>query len=279
MKTIPYQDIVEQVSNLCIKANYVLEQDLLQKFQAALESESSPVGKEVLELLIENAKTAATEQVPTCQDTGTAVFFVELGEKVRIEGGLLTEAITEGVQKGYREGYLRKSMCDAFTRKNTKDNTPPIIHLELVPGDALTIQFAAKGGGAENMSTLKMLTPAEGIPGIKQFVMDTVKTAGPNPCPPLVVGIGVGGNFETCAILAKKALLRKLGSPNKNEAIARLEQELLLELNNTGIGPAGFGGDTTALAVHIETKPCHIASLPVAINLNCHASRHGTVNW
>ncbi|HHX49809.1 MAG TPA: fumarate hydratase [Clostridia bacterium] len=279
MKIISYQDIVDDVARLCIDINYVLDRDVLKGFQESLKVESSPVGKEVLELLIKNAQIAEQEQVPMCQDTGAAVVFIELGEDVRITGGTLTKAITEGVRKGYQEGYLRKSMCDPFTRENTKDNTPSLIHTEIVPGDKLVIHVAAKGGGSENMSSLKMLSPSEGMAGLKKFVVDTVKAAGPNPCPPLVVGVGVGGNFETCAMLAKKALLRKLGDPSKNEMAAKLEKELLAEINNTGIGPAGFGGSTTALAIHIEVMPCHIATFPVAINLNCHASRHGTVEY
>lgn len=279
MKIISYQDIVDDVARLCIDINYVLDRDVLKGFQESLKVESSPVGKEVLELLIKNAQIAEQEQVPMCQDTGAAVVFIELGEDVRITGGTLTKAITEGVRKGYQEGYLRKSMCDPFTRENTKDNTPSLIHTEIVPGDKLVIHVAAKGGGSENMSSLKMLSPSEGMAGLKKFVVDTVKAAGPNPCPPLVVGVGVGGNFETCAMLAKKALLRKLGDPSKNEMAAKLEKELLAEINNTGIGPAGFGGSITALAIHIEVMPCHIATFPVAINLNCHASRHGTIEY
>ena len=279
MKIISYQDIVDDVARLCIDINYVLDRDVLKGFQESLKVESSPVGKEVLELLIKNAQIAEQEQVPMCQDTGAAVVFIELGEDVRITGGTLTKAITEGVRKGYQEGYLRKSMCDPFTRENTKDNTPSLIHTEIVQGDKLVIHVAAKGGGSENMSSLKMLSPSEGMAGLKKFVVDTVKAAGPNPCPPLVVGVGVGGNFETCAMLAKKALLRKLGDPSKNEMAAKLEKELLAEINNTGIGPAGFGGSITALAIHIEVMPCHIATFPVAINLNCHASRHGTIEY
>ncbi|WP_028307243.1 fumarate hydratase [Desulfitibacter alkalitolerans] len=277
MRKIEFKEIVNAIAELCIKINYELDEDVIDSFTKSLAAEKSPVGREVLELLIKNAKIAKDEQVPMCQDTGTAVVFIELGQDVIIKGGNLTEAVEEGVRKGYLEGYLRKSMCNPFTRANTGDNCPPIIHTQIVPGDRLAVSIAAKGGGSENMSRLAMLTPSEGIEGIKKFVIETVDKAGPNPCPPLVVGIGVGGNFETCAILAKKALMRKLGEPSKDETAARLEKELLSELNKTGIGPSGFGGTTTVIGVHIDVMPCHIASFPVAVNLNCHAARHGKV--
>jgi len=277
MREIKFKDIVNAIAELCIKINYELDEDVIDSFTKSLAAEKSPVGKEVLELLIENAKIAKDEQVPICQDTGTAVVFIELGQDVIIKGGNLTEAVEDGVRKGYLEGYLRKSMCNPFTRANTGDNCPPIIHTQIVPGDRLSVSIAAKGGGSENMSSLDMLTPSDGIEGVKKFVIETVDKAGPNPCPPLVVGIGVGGNFETCAILAKKALMRKLGEPSKDETAARLEKELLSELNKTGIGPSGFGGTTTVIGVHIDVMPCHIASFPVAVNLNCHAARHGKV--
>lgn len=277
MREIEFKNIVNAIAELCIKINYELDEDVIDSFTKSLATEKSPVGKEVLELLIENAKIAKDEQVPMCQDTGTVVLFLELGQDIIIKGGNLTEAVEEGVRKGYLEGYLRKSMCDPFTRANTGDNCPPIIHTQIVPGDKLTVSIAAKGGGSENMSRLVMLNPSDGIEGIKKFVIETVDKAGPNPCPPLVVGVGIGGNFETCAILAKKALMRKLGEPSKNETAARLEKELLNELNKTGIGPSGFGGTTTVMGVHIDVMPCHIASLPVAVNLNCHAARHGKV--
>lgn len=277
MREIKFKDIVNAIAELCIKINYELDEDVIDSFTKSLAAEKSPVGKEVLELLIENAKIAKDEQVPICQDTGTAVVFIELGQDVIIKGGNLTEAVEDGVRKGYLEGYLRKSMCNPFTRANTGNNCPPIIHTQIVPGDRLSVSIAAKGGGSENMSSLAMLTPSDGIEGVKKFVIETVDKAGPNPCPPLVVGIGVGGNFETCAILAKKALMRKLGEPSKDETAARLEKELLSELNKTGIGPSGFGGTTTVIGVHIDVMPCHIASFPVAVNLNCHAARHGKV--
>lgn len=277
MKEIDFQTIVHAVSKLCIDINYNLGEDVLHGFKNALQNEKSPIGKEVLELLIENAQVAKENQMPTCQDTGVAVVFIELGQDVHIKGGGLNKAIAEGVKQGYQEGYLRKSICDPFTRANTGDNCPPIIHTQIVPGDNLTISIAAKGGGSENMSRLKMLTPSAGIEGIKQFVIETVELAGPNPCPPLVVGVGIGGNFETCALLAKKALLRKIGEQSSNEIAAKLEKELFVALNDTGIGPSGFGGSTTVLGVCVEVMPCHIASLPVAVNLNCHAARHGRI--
>jgi len=277
MREIEFKEVVNAIAGLCIKINYELDEDVVDSFTKSLATEKSSVGKEVLELLIENAKIAKAEGVPTCQDTGTAVVFLEIGEDVLIKGGSLTEAVEEGVRQGYLEGYLRKSMCDPFTRANTGDNCPAIIHTQIVPGDKLSISIAAKGGGSENMSRLAMFSPSEGIEGIKRFVVETVEKAGPNPCPPLVVGIGVGGNFETCAILAKKALMRKLGEPSKNETAAKIEKELLFELNQTGIGPSGFGGTTTVIGVHMDVMPCHIASFPVAVNLNCHAARHGKV--
>ncbi len=277
MREINFQSVVDAVSRLCIKINYELGEDVLSAFENALKSEKSKVGKEVLDLLIENAKIGREEQVPTCQDTGLAVVFVELGQEIQIKGGSLNDAITEGVRLGYEKGFLRKSVCDPFTRVNTGDNCPPIIHVESVPGDKLKISIAAKGAGSENMSRLAMLTPSQGIEGIKKFVIKTVEEAGPNPCPPLVIGVGIGGNFEKCAVLAKKALFRKIGEPSKNQTAAKLERELINELNKTGIGPSGFGGSTTVLGVAIEVMPCHIASLPVAVNINCHASRHGTI--
>ena len=277
MREIEFNEIVNSIAELCIKINYELDEEIIDSFTKSLTTEKSSVGKEVLELLIANAKIAKEEGVPICQDTGTAVVFLELGQDVVIKGGSLTEAIEEGVNRGYLEGYLRKSMCNPFTRANTGDNCPPIIHTQIVPGDRLSISIAAKGGGSENMSCLAMLSPSDGIDGIKRFVIETVDKAGPNPCPPLVVGIGVGGNFETCAILAKKALMRNLGEASKDETAAKIEKELLSELNQLGIGPSGFGGTTTVLGVHMEVMPCHIASLPVAVNLNCHASRHGKI--
>lgn len=275
MRSIAYEQIVQSVRDLCIEANCHLGEDLLQAFSRAKVEEKSPTGKEIMGQLIENAVIAATDQVPLCQDTGFAVFFVELGQQVLINGGLLTDAINEGVRQGYSEGFLRKSIVNhPFYRVNTGDNTPAIIHLSLVEGEHLSITFAPKGGGSENMSGIKMLKPAEGIEGVKQFVLSQVAAAGPNPCPPIIVGVGIGGTFEKCAILAKEALLRPVGQGHPDLEIAKLETLLLQEVNKLGIGPQGLGGTTTALAVHIELFPCHIASLPVAVNINCHSSRH-----
>lgn len=250
----------------------------MEAFKKAQEEEISLTGKGILQDLIVNAEIACEEQAPMCQDTGYAVIFLELGQDVRIEGGDLYEAINEGVRKGYTEGYLRKSIVGhPLERKNTGDNTPAVIHTKIVPGDKLRIIVAPKGGGSENMSAIKMLRPADGVEGVKKFVIDTVKAAGPNPCPPIVVGVGIGGTFEKAAMLAKEALLRELGEKSKYPDIAKLEEELLSEINKLGIGPQGLGGKTTALGVHIEIYAAHIASLPVAVNLNCHAARHKEV--
>lgn len=258
-----------------MEANFFLGQDMIDAFENAYEKELSLTGKEIIEQLIKNAEIARTEEVPMCQDTGFAVVFVELGQEVHIAGGTLEDAINEGVRRGYTQGYLRKSIVGhPLERVNTGDNTPSVLHLKLVPGDNLKITLAPKGGGSENMSAIKMLKPAEGVEGVKKFVLDTVKAAGPNPCPPIIVGVGIGGTFEKSAIIAKEALLRSAGSPSPRPEIASLEKELLEEINKTGIGPQGLGGRYTALAVHIEIYPAHIASLPVAVNINCHASRH-----
>ncbi|WP_027363705.1 fumarate hydratase [Desulfotruncus alcoholivorax] len=275
MKTINVEEITNATAKLCMEANFFLGQDMIDAFKNAYEKELSLTGKEIIEQLIKNAEIARTEEVPMCQDTGFAVVFVELGQEVHIVGGPLEDAINEGVRRGYAEGYLRKSIVGhPLERVNTGDNTPAVLHLKLVPGDNLKITVAPKGGGSENMSAIKMLKPAEGVEGVKKFVLDTVKAAGPNPCPPIVVGVGIGGTFEKCALLAKEALLRSVGIPNPRPEIASLEKELLEEINKTGIGPQGLGGRYTALAVHIEIYPAHIASLPVAVNINCHASRH-----
>jgi len=277
MKQISCRTITEQVKKMCMEANFDLGEDVLQAFSAARENEESPIGREIMDLLIENARIAKDESIPMCQDTGFAVFFVELGDAVRIVDGSLMDALNEGVRQGYGEGYLRKSICHPFTRKNTGDNTPAVIHVDLVPGDRLKIIFAPKGGGSENMSRVTMLRPSDGKKGIKDFVVTRVKESGANPCPPTVVGVGIGGTFEKAALLAKKALLRPLGSANPDPEIAAFEQEIFEAINNLGIGPQGFGGRTTSLAVHIELFPCHIASLPVAVNINCHAHRHKEV--
>ena len=274
MKQIGCTEITERVRKMCLEANFDLGVDVLQAFRRAEKSEESPIGREIMGMLLENARIAKDESIPMCQDTGVAVFFVELGDDVRVTGGNLIEAINEGVRKGYQEGYLRKSICHPFTRKNTGDNTPAIVHVELVPGDKLKIVFAPKGGGSENMSRVTMLKPSDGKKGIQDFVVTRVKESGANPCPPTIVGVGIGGTFEKAALIAKKALLRPLGSAHPDPEVASFEQEIFAAINNLGIGPQGFGGRTTALAVHIEMHPCHIASLPVAANINCHAHRH-----
>ncbi|WP_200816546.1 fumarate hydratase [Halobacillus sp. Marseille-P3879] len=276
MKTIPYEKIVEEVAGMCQEANYDLGEDVVNAFKTAVKEEESETGKDVLNQLITNANIATSERVPMCQDTGVSVFFVELGQDCHIIGGNLNDAINEGVMKGYEEGYLRHSIVDhPITRnKSSEYNSPSVIHIDVVQGDTLSIHMTAKGGGAENMSTLKMLKPSDGLEGVKEYIIDTVKVAGPNACPPLVVGIGIGGNFEKCALLAKKSLFRPVGERSDREDIAQLEEELMEEINRLGIGPQGLGGSTTALDVKIEIAPCHIAALPVAVNLNCHASRH-----
>jgi fumarate hydratase subunit alpha len=274
MREIQAKQITETVKKLCIDANLYLGEDVLQAFQKGKEKEESPVGKEMFDQMLENVRIARDEQVAICQDTGLAVVFVELGQDVHIIGGDFNAAINEGVRQGYQEGYLRKSACHPFTRKNTGDNTPAIIHLSIVPGDKMKIIVAPKGGGSENMSTVVMMTPSEGVEGVKKRVVEWVKQAGSNPCPPVVVGVGIGGTFEQAALIAKKALLRNLGEKNPDPQLAALEEELLTQINRLGIGPQGFGGRITALAVHVEMVPCHIASLPLAINLNCHAHRH-----
>jgi fumarate hydratase subunit alpha len=260
-----------------MKANTDLGEDVLRVFDRAMEKEESPLGIEILKELKENARIAKEEKVPICQDTGFAVVFVELGQDVHLVGGNLNEAIQEGVRQGYKDGYLRKSICHPFTRSNTGDNTPAIIHMEMIPGDQVKITVAPKGGGSENMSRVTMLTPSDGIEGIKRFVVQRVKESGSNPCPPTIVGIGIGGTFEQAALLAKKSLLRPLGSKNPDPELDRLETEILTEINHLGIGPQGLGGRTTSLAVHILMMPCHIASFPLAVNIQCHAQRHKEV--
>jgi len=263
------------VARLCQEANFYLGEDVLCSFQKALDEEISLTGKDILSQLLTNAGIASENQVPMCQDTGVAVVFLELGQDACISGGNIYDAVNEGVRKGYTEGYLRKSIVShPLERKNTGDNTPAVIHTTIVPGDSLKITVAPKGGGSENMSGIKMLKPSEGVDGVKKFVLDTVRAAGPNPCPPIVLGIGIGGTFEKAALLAKEALLRPLGQPSNLPDIAELEKEMLELVNSIGIGPQGLGGKTTALAVHIKVHPCHIASLPVAVNINCHSARH-----
>jgi fumarate hydratase subunit alpha len=262
------------VRDLCIEANTRLPKGHLRALRRALKREESTLGREVLERLLENAEVAQKECIAFCQDTGYAVFFVEVGTEVRFVGGEIAEAIDEGVRRGYEEGYLRKSMVrDPIDRVNTGDNTPAVVYYDLVPGDRLRITLLVKGAGCDNMSALKMLTPAEGLAAMKRFVVETIEEAGPNASPPLTVGVGIGGPFEKAAQLAKKALTRPSGEPNPDPKIAKLEGELLEEINATGIGPAGYGGTVTALAVHIESYPTHIAAFPVAVNLDCHSHR------
>lgn len=277
MRKIRVEEIIEAVKKLCIESNCLLGEDVMKAFEKAIRLEESEAGKSALKILIENARIAEEEMVPMCQDTGFAVIFVELGQELAIEGGLLVDAINEGVRRGYQEGYLRKSLCDPFTRKNTGDNTPAVIHLELVEGDRLKIITAPKGGGSENMSRVTMLSPSDGIEGIKNYVIQRASESGSNPCPPVIIGVGVGGTFEKAALLAKKALLRPLNSTNPDPQLAQLEAEILKGVNDLGIGPQGLGGRIFALGVHIEKFPCHIASLPLAVNINCHASRHQEV--
>jgi fumarate hydratase subunit alpha len=277
MKVIKTKEIVEAVKKICMEANYELGEDVLVAFDRSLATEESPTGKAILEELKENARIAKEERVPMCQDTGFAVCFVELGQDVKIEDGLLVDAINEGVRQGYRDGYLRKSICDPFTRKNTGDNTPAVIHMELVAGEQLKITVAPKGGGSENMSRVTMLKPSDGVEGIKKFVLERARESGPNPCPPIIVGVGIGGTLELAALQAKKALLRPLGTINPDPELAAIEAELMEKINNLGIGPQGLGGRIFALGVHIIKHYCHIASLPLAVNINCHASRHKDV--
>ncbi|HBH3034252.1 TPA: fumarate hydratase [Clostridioides difficile] len=277
MRKIKSEQIVEQVKKICIEASLYLGEDVLSCIKEKAKSEKSEVGKNILNILVENAEIAKEKNIPICQDTGMAVFFVEIGQEVLIEGDTLTDAINEGVRQGYEEGYLRKSVVSPINRVNTKDNTPAVIHYDMVKGDKIKIEFAAKGFGSENMSKMKMLKPSDGLEGIKKFIIDTVSEAGPNPCPPMVIGVGIGGTVDKCAQIAKKALFRELGEFNKDENIAKLESELLTAINKLGIGPQGLGGTTTALGLNIETFPTHIAGLPVVVNINCHASRHKNV--
>lgn len=275
MREIHVDDIVSVVEHLFIDANISLPEAMYGAIRDAIEKESSPVGKEVLRELLRNADTAREEHMPICQDTGLAVTFLEIGQDAHVVGGDLTEAVTEGVRRAYRNGYLRKSCCHPFSRKNTGDNTPPIIHTKIVPGDGMKITVLPKGGGSENYGEVRMLMPAEGKEGVKAFVLEMVRKGGPNPCPPITVGVGIGGNFETSALLSKEALMVPVGTRNDDEELAAMERELLDEINATGIGPQGYGGTVTALDVHIKMAPCHLASLPVAVNIQCHAHRIG----
>ena len=274
MREIPVDAVTQTVRDLCIEANTCLPEDHLQALRRALAREESPLGREVIEKLLENAEVACEECIAFCQDTGYAIFFVEVGTEVRFAGGEISEAIDEGVRRGYEEGYLRKSIVRSpIERTNTGDNTPAVVYYDLVPGDELKLTMLVKGAGCDNMSALRMLTPAEGLPAMKRFVVETIEKAGSNASPPLTVGIGIGGPFEKAAQLAKKALTRPSGVPNPEPELAKLEEELLEEINATGIGPAGYGGTVTALAVHIESFPTHIAAFPVAVNLDCHSHR------
>lgn len=275
MRNINVNEITRNIKEMCIEANHFLTEDMQQRLHKAAKSETTELGKMVLSQLEENLDIAGKEMIPICQDTGMAVIFVKVGQEVHIEGGLLTDAINEGVRKGYVEGYLRKSVVkDPIYRENTNDNTPAIIHYDIVEGDNIDITVAPKGFGSENMSRVFMLKPADGIEGVKEAILTAVKDAGPNACPPMVVGVGIGGTFEKCALLAKKALTRNVEEKSPVEYVRNLEKEMLEKINDLGIGPGGLGGKTTAYAVNIETYPTHIAGLPVAVNICCHVNRH-----
>ncbi len=276
MRELDVSNVTQAVEELCITACYDLPADVTRAMEKAYREEESDVGREAIDICLRNAKVAAEERVPICQDTGVTIVFLEVGQDLRLVGGDINEAVAEGVRRGYTKGYLRKSVVvdPLFTRKNTGDNTPPVIYTTIVPGDKLRIKVVPKGTGSENMSGLKMLTPAAGPEGVKKFVVETVDKAGSNPCPPIIVGVGVGGMMDRAALLAKQALLREVGKPHPQPEVAKLEQEILSEINRLGIGPQGLGGRVTALAVHIETAPTHIGALPVAVNIQCHAARH-----
>ncbi len=275
MRTIEITEITKQIKEMCIEANYFLPLDMKRAIEEAKDAETSKIGKHILGKLCENMQIAGEDMIPICQDTGMAVIFAEIGQDVHFEGGYLEEAINEGVRQGYQEGYLRKSVVgDPLIRENTKDNTPAVIHYQIVPGEQVKITVAPKGFGSENMSRVYMLKPADGMEGVKRAVLTAVKEAGPNACPPVVVGVGVGGTFEKCAVLAKQALTRPVQEFSKVPYVREMEQELLRKINETDIGPGGLGGMTTALAVHINTYPTHIAGLPVAVNICCHVNRH-----
>lgn len=275
MRTIHVNEITRNVKEMCIEANHYLTDDMKAALDQAAQKEKAPLGKQILNQLQENLEIAAKDMIPICQDTGMAVVFVELGQEVALEGGLLTDAINEGVRQGYTEGFLRKSVVkDPLIRENTKDNTPAVIHYNIVAGDKIKITIAPKGFGSENMSRVFMLKPADGIEGVKNAILTAVKDAGPNACPPMVVGVGIGGTFEKCALMAKQALTRPVNQHSEIPYVKEMEEELLAKINQTGIGPSGLGGSTTALAVNIITYPTHIAGLPVAVNICCHVNRH-----
>lgn len=278
MRTVQVNEVTKQIKDMCIKANHYLSPDMDKAMKCALQTEESELGKKILNQLQDNLKIADEEMIPICQDTGMAIIFMEVGQDVHFEGGYIEDAVNEGVRQGYVDGYLRKSVVkDPLIRENTKDNTPAIIHYSMVPGDQVKITFAPKGFGSENMSRVFMLKPADGIEGVKNAILTAVKDAGPNACPPMVVGVGVGGDFEKCAILAKKALTREVGTHSDIPYVKDLEEEMLTTINKLGIGPGGLGGTTTALAVNINTYPTHIAGLPVGINICCHVNRHVTI--
>lgn len=275
MRTIHIEEIISNIRQMCIEANHMLTPDMQKALECAVTDEKSPIGQKVLGQLQDNLQIAQEDTIPICQDTGMAVVFLEIGQDVHFEGGSLTDAINEGVRQGYVDGYLRKSVVkDPLIRENTKDNTPAVIHYDLVPGDKVKITVAPKGFGSENMSRIFMLKPADGIEGVKNAILTAVKDAGPNACPPMVVGVGIGGTFEKCALLAKKALTRPVDERSSIPYVKELEEELLATINRLGIGPGGLGGSTTALAVNIDTYPTHIAGLPVAVNICCHVNRH-----
>lgn len=275
IRTIRVEEITKNIKEMCIEANHFLSPDMAEAMKCAEKNEEAPLGKQILEQLQENLKIAGEDMIPICQDTGMAVVFLEIGQDIHLEGGALEDAVNEGVRQGYVEGYLRKSVVgDPLIRENTKDNTPAVLHTRIVDGDQVKIKVAPKGFGSENMSRVFMLKPAEGIEGVKDAVLTAVKDAGPNACPPMVVGVGIGGTFEKCALMAKEALTREVGSHSEIEYVKELEEELLTKINSLGIGPGGLGGTTTALAVNINTYPTHIAGLPVAVNICCHVNRH-----
>lgn len=277
MRTIQVSEITRNIKEMCIEANHFLAKDMDRALKSACDTEKSPLGKQVLAQLQENLSIAGKDMIPICQDTGMAVIFMEIGQEVHFEGGLLEDAIHEGVRQGYTEGFLRKSVVkDPLIRENTKDNTPAIVHYQITAGDKVKITVAPKGFGSENMSRVFMLKPADGIEGVKNAILTAVEDAGPNACPPMVVGVGIGGTFEKCALMAKKALTRELGIHSAIPYVKEMEEELLSTINKTGIGPGGLGGTTTALAVNIDTYPTHIAGLPVAVNICCHVNRHAT---
>lgn len=275
MRTIEVAEITRHIKEMCVEANHFLSKDMEEAMRRAAKEEKAPLGRQILDQLQDNLKIAGEDMIPVCQDTGMTVVFLEIGQEIHFEGGILTDAVNEGVRLGYTEGYLRKSVVkDPLIRDNTKDNTPAVIHYDIVPGDQVRITVAPKGFGSENMSRVFMLKPADGVEGVKQAILTAVKDAGPNACPPMVVGVGIGGTFEKCALMAKHALTRSLEERSAIPYVRELEEEMLVRINQTGIGPGGLGGTTTALAVNIETYPTHIAGLPVAVNICCHVNRH-----